>query len=81
MLVSPWKSPPAAEALVRCSMGTATDRFAGVLFTGWNAGAGGGRMLGALRGEAEEGADGAGEAQVLKHCIDACLGGEFPESE
>lgn len=66
VLVSPWKDVQAAELLVGYSLEAVGDQLGGVLFTGWSAGDGGVLMLQALRGEAEEGADGQGEAAVLR---------------
>jgi hypothetical protein len=81
VLAAPWNNPSAAEAFIRYSMGTATDKFLGVLFTGWSAGGGGTGILAGLRGETGRGGRGGGEAAVLKHCIGACMGGPFAESE
>lgn len=74
VLVSPWRDPAAARALILRALETATDKLLGVLFTGWTTGPGAVRLLAELSGESEPEKPGMGEATVLKECIGVCLG-------
>lgn len=76
-LVSPWRNPRSAEALVRCALQDRTDKLLGVLFTGWSTKDGGARLLAGLRGEEPPDEHGFSEAAVLQHCLPACLKGSF----
>jgi len=73
-LVSPWRNPASAEALIRCAQEDATDRFLGVLFTGWSTGSGGAGLLAGLRGEKAPDEKGFSEARVLQHCLPQVTG-------
>ena len=76
-LVSPWRNPKSAEALVRCALAGRTENLLGVLFTGWGTGAGGEKLLAGLRREQGPDEHGFSEAEVLKHCLPACMGEGF----
>jgi hypothetical protein len=49
VLPATWNSPEAAVAMIRTSRMGATDKMLGILFTGWDNGPGGQRLLDALR--------------------------------
>lgn len=76
-LVSPWRNPVSAEALIRCAQASRTERLQGVLFTGWSTGPGGQKLLAGLRGEQGPDQHGFSEALVLQHCLPACFGRPF----
>lgn len=66
VLVAPWNDVDAAQRLVDYALPYLDRQGSGVLFTGWSAGDGGAALLGALRGEADPGGGGVGEAAVLR---------------
>lgn len=76
-LVSPWRNPKSAEALINCALNNRTEKLLGVLFTGWSTGDGGSRLLAGLRGEQGPDENGFSEAVTLQHCLAACLQGQF----